>query len=1009
MGFKRAGMSKLKFLNLGGKNEKILSALLTLILILLSSFNFLNTPGIITGSTIDNTARTQNVQGTEPKIEYLEIETVIDNNYATTNIHEKFKNSYNNSINKTYYFQIPAKAFISNFSLTINNKTHFAEVVPKAVGQQKFNESIKKGINAGLVEAKDKNIFSYSISLSPNEETIIGLRYEQFIEKSLVGYRYMIPLKGSFVGSNINRFSINITLKFKLSITDADVDNHYSDANVSSVFANIAKVTYQANITTPNEDFVLNYQLATPPVNGTMLNYHDGTTEFFFHIFSPQRSELGDYMAKEIIFVLDKSGSMCGNKISQLKTAFKEIVNQLHTNDTFNIITFDSYITNYKTGLIGASSVNKSQAVSFINEIQASGSTNINDAMETALDMFIISETKMPIIVMLTDGLPTSGETETKYIRENVKNKNTANVSIFCLGFGYDVDFEFLKAMSLENFGFAIRIYENENALYQMTDFYDKISTPLLRRLNFSYSAGAYEFYPKTVEQLFEGTEIVVVGKYNGSSRNITSTVNATSSKGMKKFEETFDLDSSNNISFTSQLIDNEKCNDNTNNSVHTPNGIPCEMKKANTGILKLKYCTNYAFIPRFWAYSKIRHLLDELVVKGNNISLVENVTKLALAYSFVTPYTSLLIEVLEPNNDAGSGSEGESESECEAESEAEGEAEGETEDGGEPKAKGENEPETDPEMNWKTYNDLGDVIEHPKGESNFNELSSNELRVNKKEAELDVEGESEAEPENEPEIEIEQDGYNLVTISITNNIMDPIKVYWLGIHFDWHSENHYYICTDISKENSVSIGPGVTKYFYILIKIPSNVRLGYHSCYIVFQYELQDGWFGQWNDYYWQSEDKTDFEVKQRDINNAEEDLVIVVVPEPKDDGTFNPPQPLIPSESISEPSTTADNDGNEDDLISPILPDSKNNGKLHEDSSLIDQELEPLNEIDFPLGDGNVDDTQKEEISVDDKDNSDTPFNSEYLILVILVILIAPIIFIFVKRRRYRTHKKN
>jgi uncharacterized protein YegL len=441
------------------------------------------------------------------------------------------------------------------------------------------------------------------VSLSPQQELLVGLRYEQFLEKSLGGYEYIIPLKDGTANSFVQEFSIDIALKARLYITDLEVENYRDSAEIDWVYADTVLVSYQSSLITPQDDFIINYELANPPVNGTMLNYNDGTDEFFFHIFSPQRTDLGDeVMPKEIIFVLDKSGSMEGRKISQLKTAFENIIEELPTQDTFNIVMFDNKVMRYNQELISATEENKLKAVEYINEIYAGGSTNINEALSTALDMFKISETKVPIIVMLTDGLPTAGVTNTATIRENILGKNEAGVAIFCLGFGFDVDFEFLKAMSLENYGIALRIYEGEDASEQITDFYATISTPLLRGLRFTYSDDAYEIYPEHVSQLFEGSEIVVVGKYSGASKTLAASIDANSWDGMRMFEEEFKLDKD----------------------------------------------SNNSFIPRFWAYAKIMHLLDEVAVNGENDSLVENITQLALEYEFVTPYTSLYVEILE-------------------------------------------------------------------------------------------------------------------------------------------------------------------------------------------------------------------------------------------------------------------------------------------------------------------------------------------------------------------------
>jgi uncharacterized protein YegL len=912
MGMRWAIKNKLKSIKWSGKNDRVLSVVLIIILIFLSSQIILITSGLAPGSKNSRS-------DSQPDIEYLIINTIIDNNYAVTNIQQKFKNPNNYPIDETFQFQVPTKAFISNFSLTINDKVNYAQIVSRSVGKEKYNKAVISGSNAGLVEAEDKNIFTYSVSLSPFSETIVGLRYEQFLEKSIGGYEYIIPLKNSDVGSNIKNFSIDITVKSKLIVTDLRVESHHDKSNVSYVSDNEVKISYMTTSSTPNHDFTINYGLSSPPVNGTMLNYNDGTEEYFLHIFSPQRSDLGGQaMPKEIIFVLDKSGSMSGDKIEQLKTAFKEIINQLRPTDSFNIIMFDNKITKYKSELIGVSSKNKSETVEYINDIGAGGSTNINEALETALDMFTISETKMPIIVMLTDGLPTAGVTNTKTIRENIKNKNIAKVSLFCLGFGFDVDFEFLKAMSLENYGHAIRIYEKEDASEQITDFYDTISTPLLRSLTFSYSDGAYEFYPKYVEQLFEGTEIVVVGKYNGTSRKITSTVTAMSSKGMKTFRETFYLEDSYKLSFDSQVLFS-KDNDNLEHKITTSepehwDGVN-KLKKS----YDLRESMNNSFIPRFWAYAKIRYLLDNITVFGEVDYLVENVTDLALTYGFVTPYTSLLVEISddEPTHepppdpfDDGSdsydygGSEGEAESESESESESEFEAilpATKVNDGVESTIfRIEDPSEAEAMIKIPDYN-LKPKLE---GNAEFN---------HKPKVQNDSETDDDPNPEIDLELVIEQEKNICLTVSITNNNENQCNVYWLGLHFNWQPDNIYFICTDINIKNSLSIEPGETEYFYINFEIPGDVQTDNQSYDILFQYELQDGWFGGWNDYKWQSKTNTDLKVNEKDTNNN--DVFI------DEDGKLKYPSPMIPSVLNQESITTEDNDNNDEHSL-PLDP---------------------------------------------------------------------------------------
>jgi uncharacterized protein YegL len=553
--------------------------------------------GIFIGVPLDSAAEGDGYA--YPEINYLNINATIDNNYAVTEISEELYNPYEYAIDDTFSFQIPPRAFISNFSLTIDGITYYAEVVSKDVGKQKYEEAKVSGKDAGLVESYGKSVFSYSISLSPNQTIVVGLKYEEFLEKTLGGYEYKLHLSSGSINSNTKNMEISVDINSELKITDASVPNYKDDSKINYVSSTEALVSYSTNQVKNTADFIVNYELEPVHINGKMLNYNDGETGFFTHVFSPQSKELGGTpMDKDIIFVLDKSGSMSGTKISQLKDAFDEIVHELREGDMFNIVMFNSGVTTYRSDLITASKDNQDAAAEFINGISSGGSTDINEALLTALDMFRDTAETVPIIVFLTDGLPTSGETNTFTIRDNIKKHNEESVAIFALGFGYDVDFEFLKALSLENSGHALRIEEGEDAKEQITNFYDTVSTPLLKNLKFEYIGDAYEIYPTEVDQLFEGTEVVIVGKYNLSIDELTCNVYTTSKDGERIFSQTFNLEQS----------------------------------------------TEHSFIPRLWAYTKINQLLDEITVIGEDETLVGEVVTLAMEYQFVTPYTSLLI-----------------------------------------------------------------------------------------------------------------------------------------------------------------------------------------------------------------------------------------------------------------------------------------------------------------------------------------------------------------------------
>lgn len=540
----------------------------------------------------------------EPEINYLHIDAIIDNSYAITEVTQEFQNPYDHAIDTTFLFRIPLKAFISNLTITINEKTYYANIATKEEVEKKYQKAVSEGRDAALLEARGKNLFAYSVSISENQKFIISLRYEEYLEKTLGIYEYSLMPVAIDLTQKIKDFNTEVVINSASIISNLEVHNYKT--TIEWVSSNKAIVKYNEKDALPKNEFLVEYQIKAPEVNGRMLDYSNGDENFFFHVFSPQKSDLVDkQLDKEIIFVLDKSGSMSGTKIQQLKSSFSQIINELPPNDSFGIILFDSTVTNYKDELIFANEENKNDANNYINEIEDGGSTNLNDALANSLTMIKNADEKVPIVVMLTDGKANAGEyTTPPSIRENIIEKNVDHASIFTLGFGYDVDFDFLKALSLENYGYAFRIYEGEDASEQITDFYSTISTPLLKDINFKYN-NVEEVYPTHVDHLFEGSEIVVTGKYYDTN-SLISNVSAYSRDGSRNFKSEFQLNKTDNNSF----------------------------------------------IPRFWAYSKINSLLDQIAVNGEDEQTISLIVELALEYEFATPYTSFIVEVEEENKE---------------------------------------------------------------------------------------------------------------------------------------------------------------------------------------------------------------------------------------------------------------------------------------------------------------------------------------------------------------------
>lgn len=534
----------------------------------------------------------------QPVVDYMHINADVNNGYAITTVEEKLTNQLDVPTDDEFKFLIPDEAFISGFSLIIDDKEYVADVLPKKEAQDKFEEAASQGQSAGLLESKNKNMFSYSLSFEPGQNIIVRLKYEQAVKKSLGKFEYVMFLRNIDNTVSVNDLSVNLNITSLNDIITLETPG-FAGANVKYSSTTSGKVTYSANML-PDKDLTVVYTTNNPPINGDMLFYNLGGQGYMMHVFSPSETDLGTTpLSKDIIFVVDKSGSMTGDKIAQVKTVFTKIISDLPPEDYFNVIFFDTTTQTFSNTLMEANTKNKADATNFVNGLDAKGGTNINQALLDSLGMFDNSSKRVPIIIFLTDGEPTEGITSPNVIRKNLKEANIAQVSIFTIAFGIEdeANYDFLKALSIENYGKAQRFFLEGNVEEEMTDFYKTISTPLITDMNFTYNAVS-DVVNTGQFNLFAGSDAIVLGKYSGGT--VTSDVAATTRTGSRNFKKSFKVVS----------------------------------KPENS------------FIPRLWAYTRIKNMMDRIDVEGETDALVSSVTNISMEFKFVTPYTSLFVEV---------------------------------------------------------------------------------------------------------------------------------------------------------------------------------------------------------------------------------------------------------------------------------------------------------------------------------------------------------------------------
>ncbi|MFB0566260.1 MAG: VIT domain-containing protein [Candidatus Aminicenantaceae bacterium] len=532
-------------------------------------------------------------------VKYHRVNVKITSRVAKTSIDQVFVNTHNRDIEGIFIFPIPEEAAISEFSMYIDGKEIKGEILDRDKARSIYQDIVRRMKDPALLEYIGRDMFRARIFPIPARgEKRIKLTYSEVLktERDFIKYRY--PLNTERFSLNpIKEVTISVEIKSKIPLSNLYSPSHKISVKKESEFK--ARVGFEGSGIKPDKDFVLYFSLSQDDIGLSLLNYEAEKEGYYMLLASPHYSSKKEkVLNKNIIIVLDSSGSMSGEKIVQAKDAVRFIINHLDEKDMFSIVDFDDSVDLFSKELVPANSQNRSKALVFVDDIEDSGGTNINEALIKALKM-TQAEERPNYVLFLTDGLPTVGITETREILKNIARTNMVNSRVFVFGVGYDVNTELLDRISSESRGTSVYVGEKDNLEFTLSNYYEKISSPLLSDLKVSFKGiEVKDSYPRSLPDLFRGSQLVILGKFKGKGP-----VSVILSGKVVKKEKKFILESQ-------ALIKDE----------------------------------SYKFLPRLWATRRIGYLLEEIRLSGEKDELVEEVKKLGLKFGIVTPYTSFLV-----------------------------------------------------------------------------------------------------------------------------------------------------------------------------------------------------------------------------------------------------------------------------------------------------------------------------------------------------------------------------
>ncbi|XP_072858615.2 inter-alpha-trypsin inhibitor heavy chain H2 isoform X2 [Pogona vitticeps] len=555
------------------------------------------------------------------------VQSVITSRLANTMVQTKVENRARHPQNLVFDVQVPKGAFIHNFTMNVNGITFTSSIKEKSAARSQYAQARAKGKAAGILRsnALDMENFKAELNVPGGTKVQFEIHYQEPIRRKLSTYEHIIPVQP---GRLAKHFEVDVHIIEPQGLSFVHVPNalgeHFAGIPTISKGEKKAHVSFKPTVaqqrkcptcssTAVDGNFVVNYDVKRDSKPGELEIFNG----YFIHYFAPENM---DPLPKNILFVIDVSGSMWGLKMKQTVEAMKTILEDLRSDDQFSVLDFNHNVRCWRDSLVQASKLQTEAAKKYIEGIHPNGGTNINDALLRAI--FILNEANklgmldpnsVSMIVLVSDGDPTVGELKLPTIQKNVKKNIRDDISLFCLGIGFDVDYDFLKRLAHENNGMAQRVFGNQETSSQMKKFFNQVSTPLLKNLEFNYPQGLVsDITHNTFQNYFGGSEIVVAGKVDtANAQHLQSVITATASNAELVLETLADVE-----------------------------GLDEFLKKDKHADPK--------FTEKLWAYITINQLMAERNL-APTAALKKNITKsilqMSLDHHIITPYTAMLIE----------------------------------------------------------------------------------------------------------------------------------------------------------------------------------------------------------------------------------------------------------------------------------------------------------------------------------------------------------------------------
>ncbi len=534
---------------------------------------------------------------------YQRVEVTVVGQVATTKVEQSYHNSTDRDLEAEYLFPLPPGASVRDFSMWVGGKRYRGEAVDSSKARETYEDIVRRLKDPGLLEYIGRDLWKMRIYPVPRRgEQKIEITFTSIlpIEGGMISYRYLLRT-GQTIRTTVKDFTMVVRIQNPDPLGPIYSPSH--DVAIDRRGDRAAVVSFERNACKLDKDFQLYFVPTAERIGFSLLTRRESPADrgYFLLLLSPGDVAGAEPLPRDLVLVVDTSSSMVGEKLRQAKAALTHTLDSLGPDDRFAMIAFSTTPRSFRPELSASTAPDLRRARAWVANLEALGGTDISAALEAALRLRTKERPgRIFQVVMLTDGLPTVGLTETPRILEIVNRRDSQGVRLYTFGVGDDVDAHLLDLLAETTRGCSTYVRPTENLEVKVSAFSARIQRPARTDLDLEISGGPrlVEMYPPRLPDLFHGEQLQVVGRYEGHG---PATLTLKGHAGDLRFSETFEAE------FPEMAADDD-------------------------------------FIAPIWARRKVGYLLDQIRLNGESAEVKDELVHLARDFSIATPYTSLLV-----------------------------------------------------------------------------------------------------------------------------------------------------------------------------------------------------------------------------------------------------------------------------------------------------------------------------------------------------------------------------